>query len=94
MVGIRLQTVENLRNQASTGLLIVIMYQPTVLPDVVGVGFADGEVEHLARLPNGVTLATRPVVPSACLIVSPIFRCPAPTQFLLRSPWPSGAGLG
>lgn len=29
------------------------MYQPPILPDVVGVGFADGEVEHLARLPNG-----------------------------------------
>ena len=29
------------------------MHQPPVLPDVVGVGFADGEVEHLARLLNG-----------------------------------------
>lgn len=29
------------------------MHQPPVLPDVIGVGFADGEVEHLARLPNG-----------------------------------------
>ena len=29
------------------------MHQPPVLPDVVGVGFAGGEIEHLARLPNG-----------------------------------------
>ena len=29
------------------------MYQPPVIPHVVGVGFADGEVEHLARLRNG-----------------------------------------
>ena len=29
------------------------MYQPPVIPHVVRVGFADGEVEHLARLLHG-----------------------------------------